>query len=103
MVRQWQELFYQGRYAATPILNPDFAKLARAYGVQARAVSSLPEAAEAIAEARAAEGPFLIEFRVEQETCVYPMVPVGASLHQMLRRGPTAPAGAESRHPSEES
>jgi len=99
MVRQWQELFYQGRYAATPMLNPDFVKLARAYGIPGRAVASLAETPSAIAEARGTEGPFLIEFRVEQETCVYPMVPSGAALHQMLRR---EPAGAESRHPSEE-
>lgn len=88
MVRQWQELFYQRRYAATPMLSPDFVKLAAAFGVPGRVVDARDQVAEAIAEARSAEGPFLIEFRVEQETCVYPMVPAGASLHHMLRREP---------------
>jgi len=86
MVRQWQELFYQRRYAATPMLSPDFVKLAAAFGIPGRVVSSRAEVAEAIQEARSAEGPFLLEFRVEQETSVYPMVPAGASLHNMLRR-----------------
>ena len=86
MVRQWQELFYQGRYAATPMLSPDFVKLAAAYGIPGRLVTTRQEVAEAIAEARACAGPFLIEFQVEQETSVYPMVPAGASLHHMLRR-----------------
>jgi acetolactate synthase-1/2/3 large subunit len=86
MVRQWQELFYQRRYAATPMLSPDFVKLAAAFGIPGRIVSSRAEVAEAIQEARSAEGSFLLEFRVEQETSVYPMVPSGASLHDMLRR-----------------
>jgi len=86
MVRQWQELFYQRRYAATPMLNPDFVKLAAAFGIPGRAVSSRADVASAIQEARATDGPFLLEFQVEPETSVYPMVPAGASLHQMLRR-----------------
>jgi acetolactate synthase I/II/III large subunit len=91
MVRQWQELFYQRRYAATPMLNPDFVRLAAAFGIPGRAVSARADVAPAIQEARAAEGPFLIEFQVEQETSVYPMVPTGASLHHMLRREMPAP------------
>jgi acetolactate synthase I/II/III large subunit len=88
MVRQWQELFYERRYAATPMLNPDFVKLAGAFGIPGRAVTARGQVAEAIAEARNTDGPFLIEFQVEQETSVYPMVPSGASLHHMLRREP---------------
>jgi acetolactate synthase-1/2/3 large subunit len=88
MVRQWQELFYHSRYAATPMLNPDFVKLAEAFGIPGRAVTAREQVAAAITEARHAEGPFLIEFQVEQETSVYPMVPSGASLHHMLRREP---------------
>jgi acetolactate synthase-1/2/3 large subunit len=91
MVRQWQELFYQRRYAATPMLNPDFVKLAGAFGIPGRTVTARDEVAGAIAEARNAAGPFLIEFQVEQETSVYPMVPAGASLHNMLRREPAQP------------
>jgi len=88
MVRQWQELFYQRRYAATPMLNPDFVQLAKAFGIPGRTVTARAEVADAIAEARRSEGPYLIEFQVEQETSVYPMVPAGASLHHMLRREP---------------
>jgi len=88
MVRQWQELFYERRYAATPILSPDFVKLAAAFGIPGRTVTARSEVPGAIAEARSTAGPFLIEFQVEQETCVYPMVPAGASLQNMLRREP---------------
>lgn len=93
MVRQWQALFYEGRYAATPILSPDFVKLAGAFGIHGQRVDTRAELAGAVAEARAAEGAALIEFRVEQEDSVYPMVPAGAALHEMIRR-PNAKAGA---------
>ena len=86
MVRQWQELFYEGRYAATPILSPDFVKLAAAFGIHGQRVDTRAELAGAVAEARNAEGAALIEFRVEQEDSVYPMVPAGAALHEMIRR-----------------
>ena len=79
MVRQWQELFYEGRYAATPILSPDFVKLAEAFGIHGQRVDTRAALAEAVAAARAAEGTALIEFRVEQEDSVYPMVPAGAA------------------------
>ena len=94
MVRQWQAMFYEGRYAATPILSPDFVKLADAFGIHGQRVESRAALAEAVAAARAAEGTALIEFRVEQEDSVYPMVPAGAALHEMIRR-PSASAIAE--------
>ena len=68
------------------MLNPDFVKLAAAFGIPGRVVTARSEVAAAIREARGTAGPFLIEFQVEQETSVYPMVPAGASLHDMLRR-----------------
>jgi acetolactate synthase-1/2/3 large subunit len=86
MVRQWQEFFYERRYAATPLLSPDFVKIADAYGIPASAVSTRPEAKSAVDAARAVRGAALIEFRVEQEDSVYPMVPAGADLHAMIRR-----------------
>ena len=89
MVRQWQAMFYEGRYAATPILSPDFVKLAEAFGIHGQRVESRAALAEAVAAARAAEGTALIEFRVEQEDSVYPMVPAGAALHEMIRRPDT--------------
>lgn len=86
MVRQWQELFYEERYSATPMFNPDFVKLAEAYGIPARRVTQRSEIAEAVAFARQTEGPVLIEFVVEKEEMVYPMVPAGANLDAMVRR-----------------
>jgi len=86
MVRQLQEFFCGRRYAAVAMANPDFVKLADAFGIPACRVTRREEAAAAIQAARAAEGPYLIEFQVEQELSVYPMVPAGASLDDMLRR-----------------
>jgi acetolactate synthase I/II/III large subunit len=86
MVRQWQEFFYDRRYAATPLLNPDFAKIAAAYGLRAFTVRERREVGPAIEAARAHPGTALIDFQVEQEDTVYPMVPAGADLHAMIRR-----------------
>lgn len=90
MVRQWQELFYKRRYASTPMLSPDFVKLAESFGVKARRVTKRSEVAEAVKEAQATEGSFLIEFVVDQEFNVMPMVPAGGKLDQMIRRFPDA-------------
>ncbi len=86
MVRQWQEFFYERRYSSTPILSPDFVKLAAAFGIEGLSVSTREAAVRAIETARACEGPFLIDFRVEQEDTVFPMVPAGAALDAMIRR-----------------
>jgi acetolactate synthase-1/2/3 large subunit len=86
MVRQWQEFFYDRNYAATPLLNPDFAKLAEAYGIRSATVSRRSEVVPAVEAARQHEGPMLINFKVEQEDTVYPMVAAGAALHDMIRR-----------------
>lgn len=89
MVRQWQEMFYDGRYESTQLLNPDFVRLAEAYDVRGWRARDAEEAAAAVAEARGHPGPALIEFRVVQEGeegNVYPMVPAGAALHDMIRR-----------------
>ena len=86
MVRQWQEFFYERNYQATPLLNPDFAKLAEAYGIRSMTVSERSEVVPAVQSARQLEGPVLINFKVEQEDTVYPMVAAGAALHDMIRR-----------------
>ena len=86
MVRQFQEFFYNGRYAATPLVNPDFVKVAEAYGLASRAVRTRAEVEDAVAFAESAPGASLIEFVVEAEDCVYPMVPAGKDLHAMIRR-----------------
>ena len=86
MVRQWQEFFYEGRYQATPLQNPDFCKLAEAHGLAARRVDTRQGVAEAVEFARRQQGTVLLDFRVEQEDSVYPMVPAGADLDEMIRR-----------------
>ena len=86
MVRQWQEFFYERRYAATPLVNPDFAKLVEAYGLTGMLVTQRSEVVPAVEAARAHRGTVVIDFRVEQEDSVYPMVPTGADLHAMIRR-----------------
>ncbi len=86
MVRQWQEFFYEERYNATPMLSPDFCKLADAYGIPAIRVTSRHEIPAAVAQAESIKGPALVEFRVEKADIVYPMVPAGADLHAMIRR-----------------
>ena len=88
MVRQWQEMFYDRNYVATPITGPDFVKLAEAHGLQAMRVTARAELEATVAEARAAPGPVLIEFRVAAEDSVYPIVPSGACLKEMIRRPP---------------
>ena len=96
MVRQLQEFFCERRYAAVAMANPDFVKLADAFGIPAQRVTQRDEVAAAIRQAQDAEGPFLIEFQVEQELSVYPMVPAGASLDSMLRRnGHGSPAATD--------
>jgi acetolactate synthase-1/2/3 large subunit len=86
MVRQWQEFFYDRNYAATPLLNPDFARLAEAYGIRSQTVRERCEVVPAVEAARQHAGPMLINFKVEQEDTVYPMVAAGAALHDMIRR-----------------
>ena len=96
MVRQWQEFFYERRYAATPLHNPDFVRLAEAYGLRAGHVRTRADVMPAIAQARAHRGTVVLDFHVEQEDTVYPMVPAGADLHAMIRRpGVLAETGAD--------
>jgi len=84
MVRQWQELFYERRYVATPLSGPDFVKVAQAYGIPGLKVTRKEDVVPAIEQAMTAQGPFLIDFAIEPEENVYPMVPPGASLAELL-------------------
>jgi acetolactate synthase-1/2/3 large subunit len=86
MVRQWQEFFYDKRYAATPLFGPDFVKLAEAFGLKGVRVTKRPEVDTAVQDARAHPGTVVVDFRVEQEDSVFPMVPAGAALDAMIRR-----------------
>ncbi|MDI6751921.1 MAG: biosynthetic-type acetolactate synthase large subunit [bacterium] len=85
MVRQWQELFYDKRYSHTDIsVAPDFVKLAEAYGILGIRVEKKEEVTKAIKEAIAYKGPALLDFRIVREENVFPMVPAGAALTQMM-------------------
>lgn len=86
MVRQWQQFFYGGRYVATPIKSPDFVKLADAHGLKGLRVTRRDEVKAAVEAARSFKETCIIDFRVEQEDSVYPMVPAGADLDKMIRR-----------------
>jgi acetolactate synthase I/II/III large subunit len=86
MVRQWQEFFYERRYAATPLRSPDFVKIAEAHGLAGFKVEQRDQVLDTVKRARENEGTVVIDFRVEQEDSVYPMVPAGADLHAMIRR-----------------
>jgi acetolactate synthase-1/2/3 large subunit len=86
MVRQWQEFFYDKRYVATPLVAPDFAALANAFGIRGERITSRADVTPTIRSARESKESVLIDFRVEQEDSVYPMVPAGGALHDMIRR-----------------
>jgi acetolactate synthase-1/2/3 large subunit len=86
MVRQWQEAFYEKNYAASPILSPDFVKLAGAHGIDGAHVSQRKDVTPTVTKARTSGKAFLINFQVEKEDGVYPMIAPGAALHEMVRR-----------------
>ncbi|MGM9797142.1 MAG: biosynthetic-type acetolactate synthase large subunit [Parabacteroides sp.] len=84
MVRQWQELFFHKRYSATIMDNPDFVAIAKAYKIGAREVQKREELDETIAEMLNYDGPYLLVADVEEEGMVYPMVPAGASITNII-------------------
>jgi acetolactate synthase-1/2/3 large subunit len=84
MVRQWQQLFYGKRYSATPMTAPDFVKLADAYGALGLRATKPEEVVPVIQEALNTPRPVIMDFRVEPEECVMPMVPAGKAMHEML-------------------
>ena len=86
MVRQWQEFFYEKNYQSTPLRSPDFVKLAAAHDIAGQAVRTRAEVLPAVAAAQKHKGPYLINFLVEKEDSVYPMIPAGSALHEMIRR-----------------
>ena len=106
MVRQWQEMFFERNYAGSPILGPCFAKLAEAFGVRGMTVTDKARVCEAIQEAIDTEGPVLIDFQVEREENVFPIVPVGQPIDKMIRRpweSGSPQAAAEAKEAGEES
>jgi len=89
MVRQWQEMFFEGRYSGTPLLGPDFARVAEAYGIRGFTVKEKADVVPAIEQALAIDGPVLIDFHIDQEENVYPMVSPGSPVDEMIRRPTT--------------
>lgn len=84
MVRQWQELFWQERYSSTEMLNPDFVKIAQAYGIEAACVDKREDLSAAIQYMVAHQGPYVLEVRVEPHTLVYPMIPAGSPISHII-------------------
>jgi len=84
MVRQWQQLFFEKRYSFTEMKNPDFVGIAKAYGLAARKVTSRDQLEGAIQEMLDHKGPYVIEVVVEKEDNVFPMVPAGASVSDII-------------------
>ena len=86
MVRQWQETFYDKNYSASPILSPDFVMLAASHGIAGAHVTERERVIPTVTKARTSGRAFLINFQVEKEDGVYPMIAPGAALHEMVRR-----------------
>ncbi len=89
MVRQWQQFFHGRRYSATPIWSPNYVKLAEAYGIPGHRVDSMEQLDSAVSAAVAEPGPALVEFVIEQEANVFPMIPPGGSLSEPIEREAT--------------
>ncbi len=84
MVRQWQQLFFEKRYASTEMKNPDFVAISKGYGIEAANVNIREELASAITKMLKHKGPYLLEVKVEQEENVFPMIPPGASVSDVI-------------------
>jgi len=93
MVRQWQQFFHGKRYSCTPIWSPDYIKLAEAYGIPGWRVKQAAELWDVVAQANDHPGPALVEFVIEQEANVYPMIPPGGSLSEPIEAEPATAAG----------
>jgi acetolactate synthase-1/2/3 large subunit len=83
MVRQWQELFFDRRYASTVMVNPDFVKIAEGYNIKAKRVSERKDLKATITEMIASDKPYFLEVKVEKEDNVFPMIPSGAAVSEI--------------------
>jgi acetolactate synthase-1/2/3 large subunit len=83
MVRQWQDMFFNKRYASTELVNPDFVAIAGGFRIPARKVSKREELKESLAGLLAAEGPYLLDIEIEKEGNVLPMIEPGASVSEV--------------------
>ena len=84
MVRQWQELFYDRRYSFTKLPPVDFVRIAGAYGINGIRIETCDDVKPALKTAIETPGPFLMDFRIEREDNVFPMVPAGAAINEMI-------------------
>lgn len=83
MVRQWQDMFFSKRYASTELVNPDFVTIAGAYGIPAKTVSEREDLKDSVKEMLDAEGPFILDIRIDREANVLPMIEPGASVSEV--------------------
>ena len=83
-VRQWQELFFNNRFSYTPMLNPDFIKIASAYGIEAENVSDRSELDGAIDRMLSHKGAYLLNVNIDPADKIFPMIPIGGSIDKML-------------------
>jgi acetolactate synthase-1/2/3 large subunit len=84
MVRQWQQMFFEGRYSFTEMSNPDFVKINEAYGIKAKKVIDRKDLPETLKEMLQHDGPYFLEVKVEKEENVFPMIPTGAAVSDMV-------------------
>ena len=83
MVRQWQQLFFDKRYSATEMVNPDFVQIAKGYYIKAQSVSHREDLAAAVNAMFDHDGPYLLEVKVEKEDNVFPMIPSGSGVGEI--------------------
>ena len=83
MVRQWQDLFFDKRYAYTKLTNPDFIKIAEGFGIAGKKIRERNELSQALDDMLAAETPYLLEIKIMKEANVFPMVPAGGTVSEM--------------------
>ena len=90
MVRQWQQMFFKSRYSFTEMVNPDFVKINEAYGIKAKKVTEREDLTGALEEMMAHDGPYFLEVKVEKEDNVFPMIPTGASVSEIILENPAS-------------
>ena len=83
MVRQWQDMFFEKRYASTEMVNPDFVMIAKAYNIPGKNVNKREDLKSALEEMLAAKGPYILEIAIEKEGNVFPMVEPGSSVSEV--------------------
>jgi acetolactate synthase-1/2/3 large subunit len=94
MVRQWQQFFHNRRYSETPISGPDYEQFATAYGLSGKTVREGDDVEAAVRWAQEQPGCVILDFHIDPEANVYPMIPSGMSVHEMIEESGAAYGGA---------